>query len=151
VAQLRQTKPQIDAAGAQVVLVGMGDPAATESFRHQFDIPFPMICDPDRELYKSFNLNRMGAFDFLSPSMAIKGLSAMSQGHFVGLPTGDIKQLAGAFVIDTHGMIRFSHISKTAQDIVAPQTIIDAIEPLTKKSKSKSGSGSGSGSNDSSY
>ncbi len=132
-AQLRQAKPQIDAAGAQVVLVGMGDPAATESFRHQFDIPFPMICDPDRELYKSFNLNRMGAFDFLSPSMAIKGLSAMSQGHFVGMPTGDIKQLAGAFVIDAHGVIRFSHISKSAQDIVAPQTILNAIEPLTEK------------------
>jgi len=130
VAQFRQAKPQIDATGAQVVLVGMGDPDATEAFRRQFDIPFAMICDPARDLYHTFKLNRLGAFGFLSPSMAIKGLAAMGQGHFMGFPTGDVKQLAGAFVIDTQGKIRFAHISRSAQDIVAPQTILDALAQI---------------------
>ena len=113
-----------------MILVGMGKPRETENFREQFHVPFPMICDPDRKLYDAFHLERMGMLGLLSPSLALKGLSAMSQGHLMGLPEGDVKQLAGAFVIDTDGKIRFSHRSADPADITDVADILEALTHL---------------------
>jgi len=106
VAQLRRNQEKIEAAGARVVLVGMANPRETEAFCQRFQIPFPILCDPDLKLYHAYGLKKAGVLSLFSPFTALKGLSAMSQGHLMGIPEGDIKQLGGVFVIDTTGHIR---------------------------------------------
>lgn len=124
---MRRQNDVIEAAGGRVVLVGMGAPAEAEAFRMRFDVSFPIICDPERRLYDAFHLRRMGALDFLSPFLALKGLAAMGEGHLMGLPAGDVKQLAGAFVVDSEGRIRFAHLSRDASDLVSVDDIVDAL------------------------
>ena len=132
-AQLRQRKAEIEAAGGHVVLVGMGKPREAETFREQFQVPFPMICDPHRDLYGAYRLERTGMFSLLSPALALKGLSAMSQGHLMGLPEGDVKQLAGVFVIDTAGHIRFSHRSSDPADITDVAVVLQALHGIDRQ------------------
>ncbi len=124
---MRQRKADIEDAGGQVVLVGMGTPEEAEDFRERFDVPFPVICDADRKLYRAFDLKRMGVLGFFSPSLALKGMSAMSQGHLMGLPTGDVKQLSGVFVIDTGGGFSFTHISRQPDDTPDVEEILAAL------------------------
>jgi hypothetical protein len=69
----------------------------------------------------------MGALGLINPSLALKGVSAMSQGHLMGLPVGDVKQLAGVFVIDTDGTIRMAHISRQVDDIPEIDDIVSAL------------------------
>jgi len=117
----------IESAGGRVVLVGMGSPEESEDFRERFNVPFPMICDPDQQLYDAFDLKRMGLFGFFSPSLAFKGMSAMSQGHLMGLPTGDVKQLAGVIVIDTGGNFQLTHVSRQPDDTPEIEEILDIL------------------------
>jgi len=64
-----------------------------------------MISDPHRELYRMFHLGRMSPLGIMAPSLFIKGLSAISKGHHLGIPQGDLLQLPGIFVIDSGGRV----------------------------------------------
>jgi len=127
---LRRKEAEINAAGAHVVLAGMGSPRETEAFRQRFQIVFTVISDPDRKLYNTYHLTRMGFLGFFSPSLAFKGLSAMSRGHLMGLPEGDIHQLAGAFIIDTAGRIWFEHRSRDAADYPGTDEILEELAKI---------------------
>ncbi len=120
-------KKAFEKAGAHVVLVGMGTPAECAAFKKKFDIPFPMIADPQQDLYRQFHLKRMSPLGVLSPAMAIKGVAAMVRGAGIGKPVGDIRQLPGVFVIDAAGRIIFSHQPAGPADHADPDTILKAL------------------------
>ena len=126
---MRRAKKRFDEAGAQVLLVGMGTLAETVAFAEKFDVPFPMVADEKRRLYRAYELSRMKPWEFFSPLVALKGVSAMAQGHLLGLPQGDVRQLPGVFVIDSSGTIVFRHYSSDPSDHPSTETILDALPP----------------------
>jgi peroxiredoxin len=127
VAQLRSRKADFDKADARVVLVGMGTPAECTAFLKKFDIPFPMIADPQQALYRQFHLKRLSVLGALSPMVAIKAVAAMARGSGIGRPVGDILQLPGVFVIDSSGRIVFSHQPASPADHAEPDLILKAL------------------------
>lgn len=127
-AQLRREQDRFEAAGVQVVLVGMGTPEESEEFRRTFKVPFPLVSNPDKSLYRAFDLKRMGALGFLSPTMAIKGLAVVARGHTIGRPTGDVRQLPGVFVIDTAGQIVLSHYGSGPEDHPSAESLLTVLE-----------------------
>ena len=130
-AQLRQKIPQFVQAGGQVVLVGMGTPEESAAFIKTADVPFSMVSDPKRLLYQAFGLKMAGVLELLSPSLTLKALATMAQGHSVGIPIGDVRQLPGTFIINTRGQIVFSHVARDAADHPAPETILSALHAMT--------------------
>lgn len=121
-------KEAIEAAGGKVLLVSMGTMAQSQAFIHRFAVPFPMVCDPDQHLYREFSLQRMSHLGFLSPTMALRGIAAMAQGHTMGLPEGDVRQLPGVFIIGTGGDIRYSHFAEDPADHPEPEAIIARLK-----------------------
>ena len=127
-AQLRRNKNSFAKAGAQVVLVGMGTPSESAEFAEKFNVPFPIVADPQKKLYRRFELKQMSTLGFFSPSLALKGVAAIVGGHSIGMPQGDVRQLPGVFIINTAGQIVFSHFSNNPADHPDAKTIIAAIE-----------------------
>jgi peroxiredoxin len=125
VAQLRRTKNHFDEAGFQVMLVGMGTTEETAAFKEKFNVPFPMVSDPEQRLYKEFELGRMSLLDALKPGVVLKGVSALLKGHGVGLPIGDIRQLPGVFIVTTNGKIAYGHSADNPADHPDPQDILN--------------------------
>jgi len=121
---LRQKAGDFERLGARVVLVGLGTPEATAAFRDQFQVPFAMIADPQKQLFKTFQLKQASLGSLLSVGMAAKGLSAMARGHGIGIPKGDVRQLPGVFIIDSGGRIRFSHYAKDPADHPDPDALL---------------------------
>ena len=114
--QLHNAREEFHAAGFNLVLAGLGTPAQAEQFREEFSLSFPIICDPQKELYRMYDLKDGTLGDVASPSVLLKGLRAMSLGYRPGIPRGDVMQLPGVFLIDTDGNIRYSYFSKDASD-----------------------------------
>jgi hypothetical protein len=127
VAQLRSEEKKFQAAGARVVLVGMGTPPECRAFLQKFDVPFPMIADPDRALYRRFHLARSSPLRILSPGMLVKGLSALSRGHLPGVPQGDPLQLPGVFVIGAAGRVCRAFAPADPAGHPAPAEILEAV------------------------
>jgi peroxiredoxin len=128
VAQLRRERRRFAEAGAQVVLVGMGTPAESNAFAAKYDVPYPIVCDPGKIVYRTFDLKRMAPWGFLAPDVVLKGVSAMARGHHMGLPQGDVRQLPGVFVISTAGKIVFSHYAADPADHPAVAVILEAVK-----------------------
>lgn len=123
-----RAKSRFDNIGAQVILVGMGTPEESTSFKEKFDVPFPIISDPGQQVYRAFDLKRMSPLGFFSPAVTLKGISAMAQGHTMGLPQGDVRQLPGVFVINADGQTIYRHYAKDPSDHPDPETILEAVE-----------------------
>ena len=124
---MRRNKKNIEKAGAQVVLVGMGPPTESAEFAAKFKVPFPILADPEKKLYRKFKLKQMSTLGLFSPSLALKGLAAIVGGHGIGMPQGDVRQLAGVFIINTAGQIVFSHFSSNPADHPDTETLINAL------------------------
>jgi len=127
VAQLRREKDAFDRLGAAVVLIGMGSVEQTAAFKERFDVPFPMIADPDKRLFEAFRLKQATAGSLLSAKMVFRGVTAMAKGHGIGVPQGDVRQLPGVFIIDTDGRILFSHHAAGPADHPRPETLLAAL------------------------
>ena len=130
-AQLRDKAAEFEKENVRVVLVGMGPPKESREFLDRFKVPFPMICDPERRLYDIYGLKKMGVLGFFSPSLALKSLSAVVQGNMAGIPEGDVKQLAGIFIIDNSGLVRFRHLSADPADFPPVEDVLGALESIS--------------------
>ncbi|MGD9097744.1 MAG: AhpC/TSA family protein [Desulfobacterales bacterium] len=126
-AQLRHAEEEIRQAGGNVVLVGMGTESQTQEFMERFDVPFPMICDPDQHLYRDFSIERMSPLGFFSPTMALRGIAAMAQGHTMGLPEGDVRQLPGVLIIESDGHIIYRYDGNDPADHPSPAVIVEQL------------------------
>jgi len=126
---LRRNKKSFEKAGAQVVLVGMGTPSESAEFAAKYNIPFAIVADPEKKLYRKFGLKQMSTLGFLSPSLALKGVAAIAGGHGIGMPQGNVRQLAGVFIINTAGEMVFSHLSSNPADHPDAATLLAALPP----------------------
>jgi peroxiredoxin len=95
-----------------------------QQYRKRFQVPYTIISDPEKNLYRAFGLKQMSPLGFFSPSLAVRSISTMAKGHFMGVPEGDVRQLPGVFVINTDGQIEFSHYAENPADHPDPDTII---------------------------
>lgn len=124
---MRRQKGSFDRLGAGVVLVGLGSVEETAAFKKSFDVPFPMIADPEKRLFEAFRLKRASAESLFSAKMVVRGVKAMVKGHGIGVPRGDVRQLPGVFIIDTDERIRFSHHASGPADHPQVETLLAAL------------------------
>jgi peroxiredoxin len=113
---LHRSKSQFEENGFQIILVGLGTFDQAEAFKKRFSLSFPIICDPEKKLYRTYGLGRGSVASIVSPAFLFKGLKTVSRGHMLGPPQGDIMQMPGVFLIDTSGNIRYAYYSKDPSD-----------------------------------
>lgn len=124
---MHREKDRFDELGARVVLVGLGDTEASADFRRRFEVPFPVIADPQKALFEAFDLGQATVGSLLSPGLAARGVAALFKGHGIGVPSGDVRQLPGVFIIDTGGRVRFSHYAAHPADHPDAAVLLEAL------------------------
>ena len=124
---MRREKDEFDRLGAAVVLVGLGNVEQTAAFKERFDVPFPIIADPEKRLFEAFRLKQASAGALLSAKTLLRGVTAMAKGHGIGVPQGNMRQLPGVFIIDTDGRILFSHHASGPADHPHPEILLAVL------------------------
>ena len=111
---LSRARPPIEAAGARIVLVHMGDAEGIERLVEKYQLSGEeRICDPQQTLYAAFGLRRGKAWQLFGPRVWLRGLRAgLLRGHGIGRPAADSAQMPGLFLLDGSGIVRrFRHRS----------------------------------------
>ena len=121
---MHRSKAQFEDNGFQIILVGLGTFDQAEAFKKRFSLSFPIICDPEKKLYRAYGLGGGSVAGMVSPAFLFKGLKTLSKGHTLGIPQGDIMQMPGVFLIDTSGNIRYAHYSKDPSDNPSINTLL---------------------------
>jgi len=98
---LAKQRASMERLDTQLVLVHLGDAAAFAQFAAQYGLgDVPRVADPERKLYQALGLHRGSLFALLHPRVWWRGLQvAILKKHGFGVPTGDVAQLPGVFLI----------------------------------------------------
>lgn len=128
--QLRDHSDKFDKAGIGIVLAGLGNQKQSEEFKKEMNFSYPLICDKEMKLYKSFSVEKSSFIGMLSPKVLFRGLKSIVKGNKMSTPEGDPLQLGGTCLIDTQGIIRWNYQSKDASDNPSVELLLDAAREL---------------------
>jgi peroxiredoxin len=129
-AELRRRVREIDAAGIKEVIVFHSSAASIRSY--QKDVPFVLIGDPTKALYKRFGVGT--SLRFMSLKTLGAAVRGMMRGHFGVRPSGGPLGLPGDFLIAPSGLIVAAKYGTHAYD----QWSVDELIALARSAASAS-------------
>jgi peroxiredoxin len=104
---LSKNRKTITDGGTGIVLVHMEpDTVAAGLFARYGLADVPRISDPERRLYQAVGLARGGMLQVAGPDVWLPGLASLLTGHLPGIPTADVLQMPGAFLIHDGKLVR---------------------------------------------
>lgn len=128
-AEVAGVRDRLRADGTAIVIVHMGSPQQGDRIRAAFGLDeAESISDPQRELYKAFDLQRGRLGQLISPRLFLRGLRAIFAGHWPRPPVGDPYQLAGSFLL-RDGKVVKAHRSRDVADHPDFADFACSIEP----------------------
>jgi peroxiredoxin len=126
---VRAFKSEFDRRGVSVVVVSFAEPATIGHYLEHHQWPFPVLADPQRRVYRAFDLKSLPWYRVLSPGTLRLYLKLFRKGlirrHY---GKEDIYQSGGDFVIDRDGNLLFAHRSQDPADRPSMSTLLKAID-----------------------
>jgi peroxiredoxin len=117
VAEISKIRNDIEARGTQLAFVHL---ASDDDKARKFFAPYsfqdlPRFADPEGRLFQSFGLVRGNWRAFLNYDSILRTLMAWLDGHWLGMPVGDVQRMPGTFLIQD-GEIRKAFRNKLVSD-----------------------------------
>ena len=105
---LAEKRGDIESRGVEIVLVHMMNDSRAKSFAEGYGLDdLPRISDPNRELYKAFELPLGKPGQLLGSKVLMRGIkAAVADGHWIGLPSGNTFQMPGTFLVKGTEILR---------------------------------------------
>jgi peroxiredoxin len=125
-AVLKADAAKFQQAGATIALVTMSSADDAAGFRQQLSLPFACLSDPDQACYRAFQVPR-GSMLAVAGPQTWGAAAATFFKYGAGAPSGDVKQLSGAFVVDRSGTIRYAQHARNSADLPSHAAMLDAV------------------------
>lgn len=114
----------ITAAGGQILIVLQSDPEALAGQLTPHDLPFDILCDPERALYRQFAIEPAPSMlKMMSLGAVKKAVRATRRGFRHGAYEGVEEQLPAAFLLDREGTVLWAHYGKDVGDVPTAEEI----------------------------
>jgi hypothetical protein len=125
---LRDRYAEIQALGAEVVVIGTGDVRYARSFAEDDHIPFPVLVDDDAQAAAAAGVERAGLFQMFAPGSFGPTLRAWRAGFRIGRPGRRVDQMGASFVVspDPERLI-YQHYDQHPADHAPMEAIFDAL------------------------
>ena len=129
---MRDALPEIRRRGAELIIVGNGQPQHATDFRDTEHVESPLYVDPELHAYAAAGLKR-GLRSSLGPGVILRGIRAFREGKRQGATMGDPWQQGGVFIIRPGNRVDFSYISEEAGDHPSVEAIISALDKVGRR------------------
>ncbi len=98
---------RLRAAGCAVAVVSQARPEVLARYLASQPRGVPVVCDPGRDTYRAFGLERTGWATFFRPGVLLRYVGHMLRGVKVRAPYSgeDVRQLGGDFVLAPDGRV----------------------------------------------
>ena len=123
--QLRRHLETFEELNTEIIAVSFTGGHLADVWVQQTSVPFTLVIDEERKLYKTFGLEESfwGSFGFKSTWYYIKHIK-------IPRIWGNPVQLGGDFLLDENGVLRWSYRSKDNTDRPNVEQIIDKVRSL---------------------
>jgi hypothetical protein len=99
-------RDRLDELGdATVAAITFAPQTALAEHRAHLELPFPLLADPDRDVYRRFDLGRGSLRDIWGLGTLRLYVQLVRSGRRLRRPTQDTRQLGGDFVIGRAGRL----------------------------------------------
>lgn len=124
--QVRDRLDEIRASGMDVLVVTQSRPESVSAA----SLPLPTVCDPDREAYRYFGLDRGRWSMFLRWGVLVRYLRLIFSGWRprLGVKGEDMLQLGGDFIVSADRHLLYAHRSDDPADRPAAADLINRIQ-----------------------
>jgi AhpC/TSA antioxidant enzyme len=130
-------KSEFDRRGVSVVIISFAEPTRLVPYQEQHRWPFTILADPQREVYRAFELKRFSWFRVFSPPVLKLYFKLWRRGLTQEPYRGeDIYQSGGDFLLDSRGNVLYAYRSRDPADRPTPQKLlqeIDRVQPAQSR------------------
>jgi hypothetical protein len=128
--EVQKRQQEIEQFGGQVVAVSFTPAARARAFLERHPMPLPVLCDPNREAYRAFQLGRTSWLRMLNPLVLGRYLLILLRGRLPLRPDEgeDLMQLGGDFVLDSERRLVYAYSSAEATDRPAADALVQAVK-----------------------
>jgi len=127
VAQLRQSKLELEAHQTRVILISFGTNQMAQSWITETNSDFQFLLDPEKKAYRAYGLQR-SLLRSWKPKIWFEYAKLLSQGRKWRGIQGDSGQLGGDFIIDKSGIMRIAYRSIDPADRPAVSHILTILD-----------------------
>ena len=116
---MRQQYSEVQAKGAEVVAISFEPRDRLFQLTRQLQLPFPVLSDPERDVYAAYSLAEGTWMKIFSPGTIWTYLKHFARGqryhHALGdrHAASDWRQLGGDFILAEDGTVLYEHRAKT--------------------------------------
>ena len=134
--RLQSELDQYRSLGANVTIVGQGEPEQAAEYGERYQVPVPILSDPHRSAYRAFGvLEGLPSQIFFDASEELlrrdlsAGLEFASERKTIGRPPVNSPwQLPAEFVIDASGVVRLAYRYQFCEDFPDHRVIAAAVK-----------------------
>ena len=124
---MRRRFAEFQAEGGAVIAISFESRQRIFQLARQTKLPFPVLSDPERDVYRAYGLQSAGLWQVLAPGTFWAYVKLLARGRRYHFRRGDFRQLGGDFVIDAEGIIRFEHRGAAPHDRPAVDRLLERL------------------------
>ncbi len=113
---MRQRHGEIQKMGAGVVAVSFEPRDRLFQLTRQLQLPFPILSDPERDVYAAYSLTQGSLLKIFSPKTVWTYVKHFARGRRYEHAASDWRQLGGDFILGEDGMVLFEYRGQTPTD-----------------------------------
>ena len=93
-----------------MLIVTFENQADAAEYVTDIGMPWPILVDEQRELYRAYGLERAKWYHLVGPRTLLAYVKEALRGTFPRRPVADTTQQGGDVLIDPDGVVRFHHV-----------------------------------------
>ena len=125
---MRQRYGEIQDQGADVVAISFEPRDRLFQLTRQLQLPFPILSDPERDVYSAYSLAQGSWLKIFSPKTVWTYVKHFARGRRYQHAASDWKQLGGDFVIGEDGTVLYEHRGQTPSDRPTVASLIEKLQ-----------------------
>ena len=125
---MRQQYGDIQAKGAEVVAISFEPRDRLFQLTRQLQLPFPVLSDPERDIYAAYRLEQGSLLKIFSPKTVWTYVKHFARGRRYEHAASDWKQLGGDFILGEDGTVLYEHRGQTPADRPTVASLISKLD-----------------------
>jgi len=122
--ELKEAYPRFDDKGVKVAVVVQSTPKRVAQYAGQKGLPYYLVSDREKNLYRAFEVNRGGLKEFMAPSAFKATIRATLKGHMHGAFEGDELQVPASFLLSPEGEVVHAYYGKDISDFGSVEDVL---------------------------
>ncbi len=125
---MRSRYNEIQSMDAEVIIISFGTDVWVKEWLKQVQVPFPLLLDPERRAYRAYGLERsmVRAWGLKNGWHYLKAV--LGGQRLYRLRGDDTAQMGGDFIVDSGGILRFTHPSHDPTDRPSAGELLQALK-----------------------